>query len=414
MKPADCPGLRVLVLFALLLAASPALAAQSPTQSAPPPLRVEVNALLIPVVVHDTHDRILDNLAQSDFHVFDDGKERAITGFSVLRAAPNAATDTPPAPRSLVLLFDDRHFSPAGLLDAQKAATQVLDSMLGSEGRAVVLSFNGANSGFTANRQALTQTIESIKSHPTNLNDRTSCPDITYYVADQILNKHSDAQYQIELERAETCSHRSSATDSGYLTILVREAANQALLAGDQDALTSLSFLRNVVHSMSGLPGQKNLILISPGFLNFSDQAMYIESEILSAAAQSGIVISALDERGLVSGVMGANQSGTGSVYSDITGQSISNFSGDTFEGQDVMAELAAGTGGNFLRGGNNLSQQLADLAHGPSTTYLLEVSLKGVKENGKFHRLKIKVDQSGARIQARSGYYAPKKEKKD
>jgi hypothetical protein len=43
----------------------------------------------------------------------------------------------------------------------------------------------------------------------------------------------------------------------------------------------------------------------------------------------------------------------------------------------------------------------------------LLYVSPKNVKQDGSFHRLKVKVDQGGLKLQARRGYFAAKPLKK-
>ena len=42
----------------------------------------------------------------------------------------------------------------------------------------------------------------------------------------------------------------------------------------------------------------------------------------------------------------------------------------------------------------------------------MLELSLDGVKPDGSYHRVKVKVDREGMQIQARQGYSAPKQEK--
>ncbi len=43
----------------------------------------------------------------------------------------------------------------------------------------------------------------------------------------------------------------------------------------------------------------------------------------------------------------------------------------------------------------------------------MLELSPDGVKQDGSYHRLKVKVDRPGVDIQARRGYFIPKPEKK-
>ena len=52
-------------------------------------------------------------------------------------------------------------------------------------------------------------------------------------------------------------------------------------------------------------------------------------------------------------------------------------------------------------------------LAMAPEYVYVLALSLDKVKQDGSYHRLKVKVDQDGLKLQARRGYFAPKREKK-
>ena len=76
------------------------------------------------------------------------------------------------------------------------------------------------------------------------------------------------------------------------------------------------------------------------------------------------------------------------------------------------MAELADGTGGTFFHNRNDLDAGFKALTEPPEALYLLEISLDGVKADGKYHRLKVKVDREGMELQARQGYSAPKAEK--
>jgi len=409
-------------LFGLLL---PATAQVAPpiSQDDHAPLRIEVKELLIPVIVRDAHTKEVQDLTQADFQVFDNGKPQTLTGFSVLhfasRESPRqessetADHSVSPAPavaspeRSVVFLFDDRHLSAPSLIEVQNAALQMLDRSLSPSDRAVVLSFFGTNSGLTNDHAVLAAAIRKIRARQV-ANDPTRCPDIDYYVADQIMNKHSDTQFQIEFEKAANCSHKGSKTDAGYVEALVREAANQSLLVGDQDALATLGYLRDVIHSIGQLPGQRVLVLISPGFLNYSDQGMRMESQILNMAASANIMVSALDASGLGSAIMGANQAGSGSVFAQITGQTQRNARDSAAGNDDVMAELAEGTGGAFVRGSGDLAGEFVRVSTAPQTMYLLGVSLQGLKPNGNYHRLRVKVNRNNLTIQARRGYFAP------
>lgn len=411
--------------MAALFIGGSAVAGQGvPQLAAPPdqaPLRIEVKALQIPVVVRDAHGQVVADLTQADFDVFDQGKRQAITGFTVIRSASGPApvavpsTTSSPAPqppaatRSIVILFDDRHLDPTGLKELQNRAAKMFAGAIGPADRAVVLSYFGINSGITNNTDTLVGTVQKIKAHAANLADRSRCPDIDYYTADQILNKHDNSQYQVEIERAANCSNKGAATNPGYVEVLVHEAANQALFAGDQDAMLTLSYMRDVVHTMEKLPGQRTLILISPGFLNYSDEAMRIASQIVNMAAGANITISAVDPRGLTGAMMNASESGGGSIFAQITGKAQTNHHDSSSEVDDEMADLADGTGGYFVRGGNDIEQQFSRAAAAPEATYLLEISLNSVKPNGSYHALRVQAKREGVKIQARRGYFAPK-----
>jgi VWFA-related protein len=76
---------------------------------------------------------------------------------------------------------------------------------------------------------------------------------------------------------------------------------------------------------------------------------------------------------------------------------------------ENVMAEFADGTGGTYFHNSNDLEGGFKRLTTAPEYVYLLEFSLKDVKPDGTYHRLKVKVDRDGLKVQARQSYFAPK-----
>ena len=79
----------------------------------------------------------------------------------------------------------------------------------------------------------------------------------------------------------------------------------------------------------------------------------------------------------------------------------------------DAMGELAYGTGGRFFHNTNNLEAGFNAITEAPEVAYMLELPLEGVRVNGSYHRLKVKMDREGMAVQARRGYFMPKPEKR-
>jgi VWFA-related protein len=193
-------------------------------------------------------------------------------------------------------------------------------------------------------------------------------------------------------------------------TQMAESAARRAVLVGEQNFRTNLNFLKLVVSKMGALPGQRIIILVSPGFLTPNAEAMTLKSEVLDVAAQSNVVINAIDARGLYTTKLDAFERGGGSPMAAHLMNQYRQASMTANE--DVMAELAGGTGGTFFHNNNNLEAGFNDLISGPASLYLLAFSTAGVKPNGAYHDLKVKVNQNGLHLQSRRGYLAPSPDK--
>lgn len=419
-------------------------AAGAPVESAVT-LHVNVNSLLVPAVVLDKNGDTVGDLHQADFVVMDNGKRRAITGFTLVKNASGLAegkssdgtkptlgvssagalatvkVSAPRKVRYLIFLFDDRHMSIADLQIVKRAASRLFENPLPEGEYADVLSFMGADSGITQDTVALRSAVAKLTVHQVAENVSENCPNVDYYHANQIIRFHNTEDFQLAVHNARQCSQieaDGSSTGDLYSGIddpndpyqrAVMRAADNALALGDEDARESLLAVRNVVRVMSRLPGERRLILVSPGFLAFSEETMQLESEILDIAAASEVTVNTLDARGLAGATVDAGQGGTslGLVTGPVAQERLASMQ----QSESTLSELAAGTGGRFFHENNDLQGGMEKLAAAPEELYLLEISLKDVKANGSYHHLRVKVDRPGMEVLARKGYAAPGKE---
>ena len=68
---------------------------------------------------------------------------------------------------------------------------------------------------------------------------------------------------------------------------LAQNAASEALQVGDQDVRQTLSFIRDIVGKMGAMPRPRTLVLVTPGFLTVTPEAMRGKSDVQDLAARS-------------------------------------------------------------------------------------------------------------------------------
>jgi VWFA-related protein len=422
-----CPtGIAIWCMFVLCRC----LAAQqkeSQSREGPGKIEVTVNAVVVPVVVHDREGHAVGDLRKEDFQLFDRDKRQEISGFTIERRAgldigtrvaePKEVNPTvEPLPksgpkRSIVFLFDDFHLSVGELLRAQSVATKMLGESLTDSDIAAVVSMSGSNSGLTHDLATLQEAVKKLKLQQLYRHDEHACPNINFYQADLIVNKHDQAALELAEADYVTCANLIGASPK-MVESMVRSVAQQSLTNGEHDVWLSLRTVEEFVKKMGSLPGQRTLILISPGFFTMTPDALAEKSMVLDSAARSNVTISAIDARGLYTTGIDASERGGSSNQDLITGQHAQYHANAMNFDEDVMAELADGSGGTFFHNSNDLEGGFKSLTQAPECVYLLEFSPKKVSPDGTYHTLKVKVNRRELKLQARRGYFAPKPDK--
>jgi VWFA-related protein len=398
-----------------------------------------VNLVMVPVVVRDHQGHAIGTLQQSDFQLFDKGKPQVISKFSIeksggkvattlmqLQANPEDSDGVKPAanPKLVVptrftaYLFDDLHLDFGDLTQARTAAERHLTDTLQPTDRVAIYTTSGQDMlDFTDDLAKIHETLLHIQPRGRALPSSVDCPDVSYYMADLIQNKNDPTALQTAEADAIVCADIVvPSAPGGYAAALqqaeplARASATRMLSYGEIDTKTALSVLKDVVRRMSSSPGQRTIVLVSPGFFLPLDYRPD-ELEVMERAIRANVIISALDARGLYAFIPGGDISQP--VRNTATMIQKDSYRRDSdLANSDTLAELADGTGGTFFHNSNDLVQGFAHVGAAPEFVYILGFSPQNLKLDGSYHTLKVTLKNvKDVSSQARRGYFAPRHE---
>ncbi len=183
--------------------------------------KVKVNLVEVRVVVRDAQGHAVGNLKQEDFQLLDNGKPQVISRFTVEQAGakpPPVIHQEPSAEApeksgaSLVLpkryiayLFDDIHLEFSDLAQARNAADRHFQTLLPTDRAAIFTTSGQTQLDFTDDLAKLRETLNRIVPRPIAKTGMTECPNMTYYMADQIENHHDAAVLRTATQDAVSC-----------------------------------------------------------------------------------------------------------------------------------------------------------------------------------------------------------------
>jgi VWFA-related protein len=392
---------------------------QTSADQTPLKLRVESNLVVVRVVARDAQGHPVENLRKEDFRLFDNGKEQAITQFGVevhpslsnapLIAQTGTAVPPPSAPEHFVAFyFDDLDMPFDEVVRARDAADRYLASSLQPSDRAAIFSSSGSISvDFTSDLKRLHESL--FKLRPSSRLGDNDCPKITDYQADRIVNHNDPDAIAVATDEATNACH-IKITDAVIFAMASR-VLNQAMM----QAQYSLQGLDQVVKHISETPGQRNIVVFSPGFLTLELPSQV--DAILDRALRSQVVISSIDSKGLAVMLEEADIK-TGYTTVDSHFLSIKREWAVYREqaATSVLAQVAEDTGGQFFHNDNDLSTGIHKVTALSGIYYVLAFAPRNLKLDGRFHSLKVTLSEHrpGVTLQARRGYFAPKKAVKE
>ena len=388
--------------------------------------KVRVNVVLVRVVVRDQKGKAIDSLKKEDFQLFDNRKPQTISTFSletpashtipVVTVSDHSEADVekvqpavPALPQRFVsLLFDDLHLSMEDAVYDRTAATKIFDSMAPSDRVGIYTTSGQFAQEFTSDHEVLKKALNQIIPRPLFNSAVHDCPDISYFQADLIENKQDSQALAVAAEDAVQCAFNGDETKLAQARAMASGVAIRTVNTGDSSSDFTYRHMEDVLRRLSAMPGQRKLVFISPGFIL---SALLLERvDIIDRSNRAGIVIDTLDARGLYTPDLGGDISSPSVDTYKTAGYKNSYRVQAQFAQEEILNDLASGTGGTFYHNRNDIDVALRQAVAAPVASYLLGFSPQNLKLNGSFHALKVALTgKQKFDIQARRGYYAPR-----
>ena len=226
------------------------------TRDTPPTFRVRVNLVLVRVVVRDGNGQIVTNLRKEDFQLSDNRKQQVISTFSTETPESHKveATTTSTQPdaegndsgdsaaaiaalpqRFVAVVFDDTDMLIEDTVWVRSAATRLLASLAPTDRVGIYSTSGQITQEFTQEHERLQNSLLSVVPRPltgsgSGIHD---CPEIGYYQADLIANKHDPQALAVATEDALQCAFQGDPTMTAQAQNLAESTSQRALTSGD-------------------------------------------------------------------------------------------------------------------------------------------------------------------------------------
>ena len=394
----------MLTLLALMAPGASPIPAQSSGQVSSTPqggftLKAKAELVLTNVVARDAKTgELVTGLKQSDFKIYENGKEQQIDTFdfeSVDMAAPlkeatvsglaagpsgtKAVVVAKPEElrnhRLIVMFFDLTSMQPEDLERSVEAAQAFLRTKMQPADLVAVVSLGDAlnvDQDFTADKNALINEVGAYngtegQGFAQGANSNTNqAEDTTAYTPDE--SEYNDLNTDRELFA-----------------------------------------LRSISQSLAKINEKKSLLYFSGGISRDGIENEASLRSAINAAVRSDLAIYSVDTRGLQA-VAPLGDASTGSLRGQgaFNGSALTNNMNQNFATQEVMATLSSDTGGKAFFDSNDFAPAFAQVQKDTSAYYAVGFHSSNPARDGRYRKLTVKIDRPGVKLEYRPGYYAP------
>ncbi len=407
----------------LILVAAPGQ--QTPSQTGPsvpepgtpvPSFRIGVDAVRIDAVVSDKDGKLVTNLTADDFDVHQDGRPQKITlvrwvpiaGPQARAAAAQSPAGTPRADRlapgevqrTVMIVVDDLGTSFESYPPMRAALHRLVDEQLGPNDLVAVVR----------------------TSAPANaLQQFTSDPHVLHAAIDAL---EWNWQSRTGIEGLAPINQVTSISIHGQ-TFVAPGFSDLESLRSSMSAQNSFASLATLIHATKELPGRKAMILVSEGMRmvdRYDGPGGQIGQGVIpdirttlprdhveDQAVRSGVVIYALDPRGLQTGRLRPDDD-----VSKSTAQNIVTQDGDRhqflLDTQDSLTHISQQTGGFAILDSNDLSGGLKRITDDQRGYYLIgyvpdDGTFAKPGKTVRYHKISVEVKQRGLTVRTHKAF---------
>ncbi len=404
--------------LAWLLSPAPAQQAvkpAAPATKAQYTFKATTNLVLVNMTVRDKNGNLVTGLKPDQVQVYEDGKLQHILSFDfenvdqapprvaaaaaaaggpagavVKAAAPAAKAAAKPAAaiapaaaavyrdrRLIVLYFDLTTMQPEDVQNVIQQAEHYVNQQMQPADLAAVATLGNSldvNQDFTADKKELLNTL-------------------------QALNPAASSGFQ----DGSTGATEGTADNGNSF-----EADDTEFNIANADR--SLEAVQSICDMLRGIQQKKSLIYFSSGIQRSGvDNEITLRSAV-NSCVKSNTSIFSVDARGLQAMPPGGDAT-QGSIRgrSAFNGGAQSSTLSAQFAQQETISTLATDTGGKAFLTSNNFAPVYTTVQRDTSSYYLIGYVSTNTRENGKYRKIRIKVDLPGVKVSARPGYFAPR-----
>jgi VWFA-related protein len=381
---------------------------QQGQQPRPPTFRTGVNVVRVDIIVTDKEGKPVDNLAEGDFEVTEDGKPQKIETFKLVKVDGQLKPGDPEPKqirseydeeseaarddvRLFAILLDDYHVRRASAMGVRPALTAFIQKQVGPNDLVGVMYPLTPVSAMplTRDRDKLIAAVQHFEGRKYDYQPKFPFEEqYAMYPAATV----ERIRNQVTLSALESLvTHMGSLREGRKAVILVSEGFSNVLPAQLNDPIAAMPGLGNPNRGQQGLESIDDRTNFFAN-LDIQDELR----DVYDAANRNNTAIYTLDPRGLAVNEFDINEGvgqGTDRQFLQST--------------LDTLRTLSSETDGRAIINRNDMEAGLRQVVRDSSAYYLVGYNSSNSAPDGKFHEIKVKVRRPGIQVRSRKGYWA-------